>query len=76
MTQNSSRELIRYERGLETRIYELRVVAGGAELWRITAYPGDPTVSIKEADLASVEETLDLLEEIGRALTAGGWTGA
>jgi hypothetical protein len=76
MTQNSSRELIRYERGLETRTYELRVLAGGAELWRITTYPGEPTLSMKESDLASVEETLDLLEEIGRALTAGGWIGA
>jgi hypothetical protein len=52
------------------------VVPGGAELWRVTEYPGEPQRSIKEADVTSIDETLDLLEEIGRALTAAGWTGA
>ena len=74
MNEHSSRELIRYERGLETRVYRLRIVARGAELWRVMETPGEPPRSIKEADVASVDETLDLLEEIGRALTAAGWT--
>ena len=73
MTQNSSRELIRYERGFERRSYELRVVPGGAELWRVMESPGEATKAIKEADVATMEETLELLEEIGRALIAGGW---
>jgi hypothetical protein len=73
MNQHSSRELIRYERGIETRIYQLRVVSGGAELWRITERPGTPNQSIKESDLTSIEETLALMEEIGRMLMAGGW---
>jgi hypothetical protein len=76
MKEHSSRELIRYERGLETRVYQLRVLPGGAELWRLTETPGEPPRSIKEADVASIDETLDLLEEIGRSLTADGWTGA
>ena len=68
------KELIRYERGFETRIYQLRVAPRGAELWRVTENPGEPSKSIKEADVASLEETLDLLEEIGRSLLAAGWS--
>jgi hypothetical protein len=71
--EHSSRELIRYERGPEARIYQLRVVAGGAELWRITEIPGEGPRALKEADVASIEDTLELLDEIGRALTAAGW---
>ena len=67
------KELLRYQRGVQTRIYQLRVVPGGAELWRVTENPGEPTQSIKEADMASLEETLDLLEEIGRSLLTAGW---
>jgi len=51
----------------------LRVVTGGAELWRVTESPGELPRSLKEADVTSVEETLDLLDEIGRALTVAGW---
>ena len=68
------RELIRYERGLETRVYQLRGAPGGAELWRVTENPGEPSKSIKEADVASLEETLELLEEIGRSLITAGWS--
>jgi hypothetical protein len=73
MKEHSSRELIRYERGFETRIYQLRVAPGGAELWRVTENPDAPSQSIKEADVASLEETLELLEEIGRSLLTAGW---
>jgi len=68
------KELIRYERGVETRVYQLRVAPGGAELWRVTENPGEPSKSIKEADVASLEETLELLEEIGRSLITAGWS--
>ena len=68
------RELIRYERGFETRVYQLRGAPGGAELWRVTEHPGEPPKSIKEADVASLEETLELLEEIGRSLLTAGWS--
>ena len=67
------RELIRYARGLEGRVYQLRVVSGGAELWRVVESPGQQATSIKEADVKSMEETFQLLEEIRRSLTAAGW---
>lgn len=67
------RELIRYERGLEERVYQLRVVPGGAELWRVTESPGEEPRSLKEADVKSIEETFELLEEIRRSLTTAGW---
>jgi hypothetical protein len=73
MKPHSIRELIRYERGVETRIYQLRTGSGGAELWRITESAGTEARSIKEADVHSADETLELLEEIGRSLTAAGW---
>jgi hypothetical protein len=73
MSEHSSRELIRYQRGPEARIYQLRVALGGAELWRVTESPGVPPASIKEADVTSLEETLELLEEIGRTLLVAGW---
>ncbi len=76
MKEHSSRELIRYERGLETRIYQLRVAADGAELWRVTESPDESPRSLKEADVASLEETLELLEDIGRSLVSAGWRSA
>jgi hypothetical protein len=65
-----------FTRGEETRIYRLRVVPQGAELWRITEAPGAGSKSIKETLLKSSEEAGAFLEEIQRALIAGGWTQA
>jgi len=63
-----------FTRGGETRIYRLRVVPEGAELWRVTATPGEESRSIKETLFKSSEEAGAFLEEIQRALIAGGWT--
>jgi hypothetical protein len=68
------RELVRYERVDETRIYSLVLAPVGVELWRLTESPEQPTQSLKEADLASVEELIELLDEIGQSLRAAGWT--
>jgi hypothetical protein len=68
------KELIRYTRADEVRIYNVRVMAPGLELWRVThTADGEKTTSIKEADLTSTEETLELLEDIRRSLQAAGW---
>jgi hypothetical protein len=67
------RELFRCTRGEQVRIYNLRIVPGGAELWRITEILGQPPHALKEADLKNADEAMELLEEIGRALKAGGW---
>jgi hypothetical protein len=63
------------ERGDETRTYSLRVVPGGAELWRLTESPDAGIQSLKEGDFKSSEEASKFLEELRRALTAGGWQG-
>lgn len=72
MTSGDLRELVRYERGDELRIYNLSITEG-VELWRVTEYPGEPPHTLKEADLRSIDELLELLEEIGRSLRAAGW---
>ena len=72
-TDDKARELIRYTKGSLVRVYSLRTVSQGAELWRVTETEGRQTGAVKEADVRSMEETLDLLEEIQRSLMAGGW---
>ena len=67
------RELIRYERGLEVRVYQLRTATAGAELWRVTESADRETTAVKEADVKSIEDTLELLEDIKRSLIVGGW---
>ena len=57
-------------------LYNLRVVPGGAELWRITESDDSGTSAIKESEFASSEETSKFLEELRRALVAGGWRSA
>ena len=59
----------------ETRSYSLRIVPGGAELWRVTESPSSGIQSIKEGDFQSSEQASEFLEELRRALTAGGWRG-
>src|SRR3954452_7906550 len=61
------------ERGHETRTYSMRVVPGGAELWRVSESLSGGVQSIKEADFKSSEEASKFLEELRRTLTAGGW---
>jgi hypothetical protein len=69
----SDHEVLRCSRGGETRTYTLRVVPGGAELWRVTESDSGGTSSIKECEFTSSEETSKFLEELRRALVAGGW---
>ena len=66
-------EVFRFGRGEEVRIYSLRVVKGGTELWRVTVRPGQPDSSIKEEDFTSAEVAARYFQEIERTLTAGGW---
>jgi hypothetical protein len=62
-----------FTRGDETRVYRLRVLPEGAELWRVTEGPGGRIESIKETLFKASEEAGAFLEEVQRALTAGGW---
>lgn len=66
-------EVFRYSRGNEVRVYSLRVVAGGTELWRVTVRPGEPDSEIKESDFTSADVAARYFEEIERTLTAGRW---
>jgi hypothetical protein len=62
-----------FTRGEDTRVYRLRVLPDGAELWRITETPGEPPQSIRETHFRTSEEAGAFLEEMQRALKAGGW---
>jgi hypothetical protein len=66
-------EIFRYRRREEVRIYSLRVVTGGTELWRVTVRPGQPDAEIKEEDFTNQDVALQYFEEVERALIAGGW---
>jgi hypothetical protein len=66
-------EVFRYSRGGDVRIYSLRVVAGGTELWRVTVVPGEPDSAILEEHFKSAEVAGQYFEEVERALIAGGW---
>jgi hypothetical protein len=67
------RELFRYRRGDELRIYKLRVIPGGAELWRMTATGGHAAAPLKEDDFTSPDQVIQTLEELKQRLKAGGW---
>lgn len=67
------RELFRYQRGDELRIYQLRVIPGSAELWRMTETAGQPAAPLKEDDFTSPGDVMQTLEELQRRLKAGGW---
>jgi len=67
------RDLFRYQRGDELRIYKLRVIPGGAELWRMTERTGEAAASLKEDDFTSPDDVMRTLEELKRCLRAGGW---
>jgi hypothetical protein len=72
-TEAGLRALFRYQRSGEVRAYHLKILAIGVELWRVTERPGQPPASLKEADLTSAAEAAQLLDDIQRSLTAGGW---
>lgn len=73
MATKEFHEVLRCTRGGETRIYSLRVVPDGAELWRITESPGESPRSVKECDFNDPEKTSQFLDEVRRTLRAGGW---
>jgi hypothetical protein len=73
MDDYSDHEVLRCSRAGETRIYSLRVVPGGAELWRVTESDASERSSIRECEFTSSEETSSFLEELRRTLVAGGW---
>jgi hypothetical protein len=74
MIENESgREVFRYRRGDDVRIYSLRVAAGATELWTVTVRPGQPDSAIKEEDFKSADVAARYFQEIERTLTAGGW---
>jgi hypothetical protein len=66
-------EVFLYRRDDEVRIYQLCAVPGGLELWRVTEREGEPPGSVKETDFRRPDEVAQFLEEVERALTAGGW---
>jgi hypothetical protein len=66
-------EVLRYRREQEVRVYSLHVVPGGTELWRVTETAGQAPVSVKETDFRRSDAAAEFLEEVRRALTAGGW---
>ena len=66
-------EMFRYRRGDDVRIYCLRVVPGGTEVWRVTERPGLPPAAVKEDDFKHSEVAAQFLKEVERSLTAGGW---
>ena len=55
------REFLRCSKGDETRAYKLRIVPGGAELWRSTEKAGGKPTLIREDDFNSAEDA----DEIG-----------
>jgi hypothetical protein len=66
-------EVFSCQRRGETRTYNLVVVPGGAELWRVTESPTAGIQSVKEGDFKSSDEVATFLEELRRCLIAGGW---
>ena len=66
-------ELARFQRGDELRIYKLRPIENGAELWRFTEASGALSDSVKETTFRDAGEALLFLEDLNRALKAGGW---
>jgi hypothetical protein len=72
-TESPGLEVLRCSRGGVTRIYRLRSVPAGAELWRTTEQPGAEPQSVKECDFKGSEEASQFLEEVRRTLVAGGW---
>jgi hypothetical protein len=68
-----SHEVLRCTRGDQTRLYDLRIVSDGVELWRTIESPGEPPVSIRESHFTDPDETASFIDEVRRTLRAGGW---
>lgn len=66
-------EILTCVRRNETRVYRLRIVTGGAELWRTSQSDAGGIQSLKESDFRSSEQVTAFLEELRRSLIAGGW---
>jgi hypothetical protein len=73
MARTELREVFRFQKGNDLRVYGLRLVSGRVELWRVTETPGQQASAIKEADCANSREALELFEDIEASLKAGGW---
>ena len=67
------REFLRCSKGDETRAYKLRIVPGGAELWRSTEKAGGKPTLINADDFNRAEDAGRTLEELEVRLKAGGW---
>ena len=65
--------MFRFRRGGELRVYSLRAVPGGAELWRRTTVGEEAVTSIKEEEFTHLEAAIDSLRELEQRLRAGGW---
>jgi hypothetical protein len=72
-TSTDFRELFRYEKAGRVRIYNLRAVTNGAELWMVSAKTGKLADSKKKTTFDNPAHAVIFLEEIERTLTAGGW---
>ena len=66
-------EMFRYQRGDDVRVYYLRVVPAGTELWRVTERAGQPPSAVKEDDFTHADVCAQYVKEVERSLTAGGW---
>lgn len=73
MADSGVHEVLRYARGEEIRIYSFHVVPGGTELWRVTHRRGAPDEAVMESSFTRPVEAAQFLEEVTRALIAGGW---
>lgn len=67
------RELFRYEKDGTVRIYNLRVVPEGAELWVSAANVGEVAGSKMKMLFRNPDEAALVLQDIERTLQGGGW---
>ncbi len=72
-TPTGVHELFRYWRDDEVRVYNLHVVAGGVELWRVINYPDASPAAVLEERFNSAETAATFIHEVERTLDAGGW---
>ncbi len=68
------REKLRYRKGRKTRIYNLRDVADGTELWVVTEEPGKEAKSRNMLRFENSDDIGPFLEDVERELRTGGWT--